>query len=131
MYFNRSKVLYGLGDGGDDSSLPFSLVSAATTNITQVKAAPGIVTAIHAVNVNAAIRYLKFYDMATKPVAGAGVPFRRFGIPGSTTGAGFVYAPIVPMKFPTGIAFTLVTGSTDSDATALSLGDVILTLEYL
>lgn len=130
----KVKLMVG-GDGEgmlSDGSLPFSLVCAANTNLTLVKNAPGKLISIHAINVAAAIRYLKFYDQPNKPsIAGSGTPARRFGIPAQTTGAGFVLAPIVPMRFLAGIAFTITTGSADSDNTAPAAGDVILNLEFV
>lgn len=113
-----------------DSTIPYSLNAAATTNLTLIKPGPGIITAIHAVNVAAAVRYLKFYDSKILPVAGVGTPCRRFAIPAATTGAGFVFAPPIPMKFAVGIAFAMTTGVADIDTTALTANDVTLTIEY-
>lgn len=114
-----------------DCSIPFSLLAAATTNQTLVKKGPGRLISIHAVNVNAALRYLKFYDTNSTPVAGVGQPIRRYAIPASATGLGFVLAPTIPMGFLQGLGFTIVTGVADTDATATSANDVILTLEYV
>lgn len=114
-----------------ESSTPFSLICLATTNPTLVKAGPSVLISIHAINVNAAARYLKFYDLKSAPTAGTGSPIRRYGIPGNTAGAGFVLQPMIPMKFLLGISFTLTALAADSDTTAPSAGDVILTLEYV
>jgi len=130
-YFQRVKFLFGLGDAGDDSTQPYSVIAAASTNANLVKIGPGVVTAIHAVNVTAAAKFLKFYDLRTVPVAGSGTPVRRYGVPGATAGAGFTWQPSIPLKFSNGIGFTLTGGSADTDTTALSAGDVILTLEYI
>lgn len=130
-YFLRVKPIYGLGDAGADASLPFSLIAAGTTNATLVKSGPGVIVAIHAINVAAAVRYLKFYDLSRVPVAGQSTPVRRYGIPGNTAGAGFVFVPSVGIEFLQGIAFTMTTGVADSDATALTANDVVLTLEYI
>lgn len=128
--FTKSKLVCGIGDTEVDSTTAFSLNAAATTNLTLLKAGPGIITAIHAVNVNAAVRYLKFYDSKITPVAGVGTPCRRFAIPASATGAGFVFAPTIPMRFNVGIAFALTTGVADTDTAALTANDVTLTIEY-
>lgn len=129
--FTRAKLMFGAGDQEESASTPFTLTALGTTNATRVKASPGVVTAIHCVNVAAAVRYLRFYDTAAVPTAGAGLPVRKFAIPGNAAGAGFVLAPLVGMKFLTGIGFTLTTGVADSDATALTANDVILTLEFI
>lgn len=129
----RVKMVAG-GEGGGvelDSTTPFSLIAAANTNATLVKSGPGKIISIIAVNVNAAVRYLKLYDIGKVPVAGSGIPGRRYAIPASTTGLGFVLAPTVPMGFFSGLAFTITGGGADSDATAISANDVILTLEYI
>lgn len=131
MFGINTKPHAGIMDTFESSSFPYSLIAAATTNATLVKPGPGVITAIHAIGTTAAIKYLKFYDTNKSPTAGNGVPVRRYAIPGSTTGAGFAYAPPIPLKFVSGIAFTITGASTDSDTTALALADVILTLEYV
>lgn len=128
--FQRSKLVVGVADSENDGTLPFSLLAAATTNATIVKKGAGVLVSIHAINVNAAVRYLKFYDSAGPLAAGTGTPVRRYAIPGATTGAGFILQPVVPMKFLNGIAFTMTTGVADTDTAALTANDVILTLEY-
>jgi hypothetical protein len=114
-----------------DGSTPFSFLSVANTTPVRVKKGAGKIFSIHAINVAAAVRYLKFYDTLVTPgAAGVGIPVRRYAIPASATGAGFVLAPIVPMTFTAGIVFTITTGAADSDATAPAANDVILTLEW-
>jgi hypothetical protein len=129
----RVKMVAG-GEGGGveaDNTTPFSLIAAATDNATLIKKGAGKIVSIFAVNVNAAVRYLKFYDTNILPVAGTGRPIRRYAIPASTTGLGFVLAPTVPMGFFLGLAFTIVNGVADTDATAIAANDVILTIEYI
>lgn len=129
--FTKIKLVTGAGDMEAESTTPFSLLSAANTNQTLVAAGPRVLVSIHAVNVNAAVRYLKFYDLKGAPIAGTGIPVRRYGIPGLTSGNGFVLAPPIPMKFVNGIAFTITTGVADTDVTGPSANDIILTLEYV
>lgn len=122
----------GEGNGVDsDGTIPFSLLAVANTNATLVKRGAGRLVSIIAVNINAAVRYLKFYDMDKVPTAGSGIPVRRYAIPASTTGLGFVITPAVPMGFSAGLAFTITGGVADNDASAISANDVILTLEYI
>jgi hypothetical protein len=129
--YQKIKLVGGAGDMESESTLSFSLLAANTNNATLVKAGPSVLYSIHAVNVNASPRYLKFYDMKAAPQGGAGTPTRRYAIPGNASGAGFVLQPVIPMKFVNGIAFALVTGVADSDNTSPSANDVILTLEYI
>lgn len=130
-FWNRVKLFVGVEDAVADSTTPYSLIAAGTTNATLVKAGLTGLTSIHAINVNAAVRYLKLYDTARTPTAGVGTPVRRYAIPASATGAGFVLALSVPMRFNAGLGFTLTTGVLDTDATALTASDVVLTLEYV
>lgn len=131
MGYQKVKSVVGVADAEADGSLPYSILAAATTNANLVKSAPGYITAIHAINVNAAVRYLRLYDSAKLPVAGSGTPSRRYAIPGSATGAGFVMVMDIPMRFLNGIGFTMTTGVADSDVAALTANDVILTIEYV
>jgi hypothetical protein len=63
----------------------FHLVSAGSTNATNVKALAGQVYCITAFNTNAAARYLKFHNTAGTPTAGSGVT-DTFMIPGGPPG---------------------------------------------
>lgn len=128
MFF-RVKLVSGPMDAEADGTTPYSFVAAGTNNATLVKAGPVKLISIHAINVNAAIRYLKFYDMAQAPTGGVGKPVRRYGIPGNTAGAGFVLQPVIPMTFVNGLAFVLVTGIADTDNTAVTANDCVITLE--
>lgn len=129
--FLNMRNIFGSDGSHAESSQSFSLVALGTNNATLIKQGPGVVTAIHAINVNAAVRYLKLFDTKALPTVGNTVPVRRYGIPGATTGAGFVLAPAVPMRFSNGIALALVTGITDADNTAVTASDVVLTIEYI
>lgn len=131
MYFRASKLVAGSGESVDDSTAGHTLTAAATTNATLVKAGRGVITLLTVINTNAAVRYLRFYDTNILPVAGSGSPVRKFAIPASATGAGFVLAPMLPMRFMVGIAYTLTTGVADTDTGALTANDVVLTLEYI
>lgn len=127
----RTRQTWGQNEDTAFSSKPHSLIAGASTNATLVKAAPGVITALVAINQNAALRWLKFYDMAQVPVAGNGTPVRRFAIPAATTGAGLVLCPLAPMEFKVGIAYTITGGQADNDATNLTAGDIVLTFDWI
>jgi len=129
--YTKTKRVIGSGDTDVDCTFPFSVLAAGSGDATLVKAGPCQLVSIHAINVSAAVRYLRFYDTSIKPTVGAGTPIRRYGIPGATTGAGFVLQPPLPMRFTQGIGFTLTTGVADTDTAGLTANDVILTLEYV
>lgn len=105
------------------------LVSAATTNATNVKASAGQVYAITAFNLNASPRYLKLHNTAGTPTAGSGVT-DTFLIPGNTSGAGLVINFDKGIAFSTGIALTIVTGIADTDATAVAANEIVLNIYY-
>ena len=107
----------------------FHLVSAATTNATNLKASAGQVYAITAFNINAAARYLKFHNTAGTPTAGSGVT-DTYMIPGNTAGAGLVLNIDKGIVFATGIGITIVTGITDADATAVAASEIVVNVYY-
>lgn len=104
----------------------FKLISAATTNATSVKAAAGQLYTILASNVNAAARFLKFYNKATAPAVGTDVPVLTFLIPAGgalsldTGGMGFA--------FPLGIALAITALVADADVTAVALNEIVVNL---
>ena len=96
-------------------------VATGSTNAVNVKATPGQVYGGLVFNKAATPRYLKFHNSAGVPTAGVGVVMTvaaqagvltPFSIPGG--------AP-----FSAGIAFTMVTGIADSDATAVTAEDLV------
>src|SRR5690242_4134795 len=54
----------------------FHLISAATTNATNIKASAGQVYGYDIYNNNAAVRFVKFYNKATAPTVGTDTPIR-------------------------------------------------------
>jgi len=108
----------------------FELVSDATTNATVVKPNPGRLNGFLLYNTNAAARYVKFYDTNTTPTAGT-KPKLAILVPGGSAGAGNNIATDLGIQFNAGIAFVTVTGTADSDTTAVGLNDLIVNLLYL
>jgi hypothetical protein len=104
-------------------STPYRLVSAATTNAASVKGSAGVLYSYSAFNLNAAPRYLKFFDKATAPTLGTDTPVLVVMIPGGTTGAGVVKSFAVGVQFSNGIAVAVVGGMADSDATAIGAAE--------
>lgn len=103
------------------------VVSAATTNATSVKGSAGQLYGWYITNTNAAIRYVKFYNKATAPTVGTDTVVLSLGIPGG--GAANVFTDM-GIAFSTGIAMSMVTGSANTDATAVALGDLVVNLFY-
>jgi hypothetical protein len=115
------------GTGWDRATAP-NLVSrvvssAATTNATNVKASPGKVHEISAYNTTATIRYLKLYNKATPPTAGADTPFVTLVLPPNSQLV--ISYPNGGLYFTTGIGFAITTLAADSDTTAIGAGDIV------
>lgn len=111
---------------------PYKLVSAASTNATSVKASAGVLGMATVSNVNAAVRYLKFYNKASAPTVGTDTPVLTFAIPGNTAGAGSnVPIPDVGLAFTTGIAFALTVEATDAGSTGVAVSEIVVNLGYL
>jgi len=99
------------------------LISAATVNATLVKDAPGQVYGVWVSNVNAAVRFLKLYDLAIAPTVGTTVPTHTFMIPA---------AGILRENWPNGIEFTAGIGFgtttlvADADTNAISAAESVI-----
>lgn len=104
----------------------FHLVSAGSTNATNVKAAAGQLFGWYIYNSNAAARKVAFHNTAGTPTAGASV-FFSLTIPPNAAANAFTETGIA---FSTGIAVTTVTGLADSDATAVAANDLTINLFY-
>lgn len=104
----------------------YHLVSAASTNATNIKASAGQLYGYYIFNANAAARKVAFHNSASTPTAGASV-FFSVVIPASS-GANVEFSQ--GLAFSSGIGITTVTGTADSDATAVASGDLIINLFY-
>ncbi len=105
----------------------FHLVSAATTNATNIKASAGQVGGWYISNRSTSQRKVVFHNNAGTPTAGAGV---FFSIDLPPVSAANVFSDI-GIPFSTGIAITTVTLSADNDATAVVVNDLIINIFYL
>lgn len=103
------------------------VISAATTNATNIKASAGTLTSLAAVNNDATTwHYLKFHNTAGTPTAGSGV-VATFGIP---PGGGITQTFPTGMAFSTGIGITITAGIAAADTTAIGASEVAVTLTY-
>ena len=99
-----------------------------------VKATPGELYMIHAMNLSAAVRYLKFYNATVATViVGTTVPDFTFPIPtqADTNGAGFVLVVPNGITFGTAITIAVTTGFADADAGAPGANEVIVNLGFI
>jgi hypothetical protein len=105
----------------------FHLVSAATTNATNIKASAGTVNGWYIYNSNANARKINFYNSNTTPVLGTTTISYSVVIPGlAATNVSFPDG----INFSSGIGISTVTGLADSDATAVALNDLNINIFY-
>lgn len=131
VFYPRVKVSLGRDAIAADVGTGFRLISAASTNATSLKASAGTLYSITAVNLNAAVRYVKFYNKASSPTVGSDTPVITLPIPASTTGAGVTIDLYPGFDFATGIAYATTTGYLDSDTAAVAAGEIFLVGVYV
>jgi hypothetical protein len=106
-------------------SQPFHLISAASTNCTNIKPAAGQLVTVFAANTTATIYYLKFYDSAlSPPVAGTTTVSLTLPIPvgTSSTGGGFILPLPQAAQYLNGIGMCITGGIADSDTSNAATG---------
>lgn len=131
VFYARVKRSFGRDGVAADVGTGFRLISAASTNATSLKASAGTLHQLYAVNLNAAVRYLKFYNKASAPTVGTDTPVATFPIPASATGAGFQINFDPGFDFSTGIAYATTTGVADSDTAAVAANEIIVVGVYV
>lgn len=103
--------------------------SAATTNLTSVKASAGTVFNIIASNTGAGAAYVKLYNKASAPVVASDVPVITLTIPSG--GVVCVNPHMIGLRFTAGIALAITGAAVDNDATAVALGQVKVMTAYI
>ena len=99
----------------------------------EVKGSAGQVYFIHAMNLAASKRYLKFYnDTAANVTVGTTTPVLTFvlGTQGDTNGAGFTLAIPQGIAFSAAITIAATTGFADNDTGAPGANEVIVNIGY-
>lgn len=109
--------------GTTGGASPARLISAASTNGTNMKASAGTLYSVTGINTTATKYYLKFYNSAGTPTCNSDtVVWGPFPVPASTDGNGFGVSLPVGLAFATGIAYCLTGGSADNDNTSAATG---------
>lgn len=108
---------------------PHSAIAAGTTNATLIKQSPAEVHGGYLYNAAAYAVFLKLYNSATIPTAGAGTPVIRFGVPAAT---GITLSALVDegVTFNAGLGYTITKLAADADTTVVVSGDLIVNLFY-
>lgn len=101
------------------------VTSAATNNATLVKNTPGDVFHIVGFNATAGVKYLKFYNKASTPAPASDAALIKavFALPASAVFS-FNFSSF-GFYFDTGVGYAIVTGTSDTDNTAVASGDIL------
>ena len=105
------------------------LVSAATTNLTSVKASAWIIWSIVVSNNGASLAYFKLYNKASAPVLASDVPVQVYMIPAGQT------INVIPWsaywaRLATGIAYATTWLAPNTDATAVAANQLVIWIIY-
>lgn len=110
---------------------PSHLISAGSTNATNITQQATTLGWVTASNINASPRYLKLYDKASAPTVGSDTPVQTYIIPGNTSGAGTnIPLPAPGMAFLLGFSFAITTGAADADTGVVGAGDIVVNYGY-
>lgn len=109
---------------------PYTLNSAAGNNLAAIKASAGTLYGLAGFNNGAGLAYVKLYNKATAPVLASDVPVLVVPIP-----AGGAMPPVnlgaLGHRFAAGIAIAVTGGAADTDATAVTAGQVKVLADYI
>ena len=115
--------------GATNGALTSHIVAAASTNATTIKASAGRVIGWSLANTsNVSYRYVKLYNITTTPVPGTSTVTQTIAIAPNTVSN---FALEGGINHTVGIGYAIVTGSADSDNTAVSAGDVVGDIYYV
>lgn len=117
----------GVRSTSTNASTSAKVVSAASNNLTSVKATAGRVYGYTFSNTTASFKYVKLYNKASAPVVASDVPVDVIAIPPNDNVA---YMNPFGVSFGTGIAYAITGGAADTDATNTAANDVIGKLIY-
>lgn len=94
---------------------------AATTNLTSAVASPCDLYGVIVTNTAAAVKFLKIYNKASAPVLASDVPVLTLCLPaGQLATVGFEAG----LYFNLGLAYAITGADGDTDATAVTAGDL-------
>lgn len=106
----------------------YKLITAASTNLTQIKAGAGRLLGYTVTNRNVAARAVKIYDaLSANVTVGTTTPaYVIDAAPANNTSYKFA----VPLALNTALTIATVTENADSGTTAVSANDLTIELEY-
>ena len=124
MSNNPAQKTYNVAVNKGGASIYRSLSVIATGAV--IKATPGQIYSIHAINVNAAVRYLKIYNKATAPTE-ADTPLLTIHLPAADSRE--LLFPI-GIEFLAGISIRATTELADNGTTAPTASETIVNITY-
>jgi len=119
-------ALAAISPSVQNSDLPYTKVSTASTNATLIKASAGRMYNFIATNTVNPIRYVKFYDKATAPDPTNDTP--DYIIPLNKDQSTSLALGVAPFYFHYGIGFAIVSSATGDGA--VGAGDVVLSFTW-
>jgi hypothetical protein len=121
-----SPTAYTLGVRQAASALPRHIVTAAGTNVANIKASPGVVTALNGFNIADYPIFVKFHDTAGVPTVGVGV-VATFAL---QAGLPLPQFPPGGIKFEVGIGISIVKDVTDAGVNPVALADGVVDVYF-
>ena len=113
---------------GSGFSTHHTLISAASTNATNVKStAPNIGSMIIS-NVSSSVRYFKLFNLSVAPTMGTSSPVLNYAIQPNTTLA--IDCGFAGIRFSAGLSYAITAGQALLDNTAVGAGDVVVNISY-
>ena len=106
-----------------------TLISAASTNATNVKASNGALGTCLLTNTSASWRYVKFFNLAVSPTPGTSTPVIQFPVPPNSSLD--VSMSFAGLRFTTGISYAITSGSALLDTGSVGTGEVLVNLSYV
>lgn len=102
-----------------NGATPTHVISAASTNATNIKATAGNVYSVVGINTNAATAFLKLYDKATAPTCNTDTVVATYPM---VQNVPFSAPSIVGKAFVNGIGLCITGGIADNDNTSATTG---------
>ena len=125
---SSDRILYQRPGG---ASVHYRTAAGTTEDEHEVKATAGTLYSVIVTNTNAAARYLRCYNLtAANTTPGTSTVFWGAAIPGSTTGAGFVYPFPAGLTFDTALTCAFTTGAADSDVAEVAANEIKATYTF-
>lgn len=129
MAIQHTQAVYPIdATGASVAPVRQKIASAASTNATSVKAAPGSVAGYTLTNTTASFKYFRLFNKASAPTVGTDSPVLIVGLPANSS---VCHSFPAGMFLSTGIAFAITGAVADLDATVTAANDVVGALFYV